>query len=106
MSRQPAYVIQEQRAALGELDYSQLCLEGAGECALFEPEQLGFQKVGRYRRAIYCIEWPGVAKRKVMNYVGYQVLAGPGLALQQNGSETGIRNGGDELGNRSHRRAG
>src|SRR5262249_53492936 len=45
-------LIQEQRAALSQLEFAGLLIEGAGECAFLVTEQLGLQKLVRQSRTV------------------------------------------------------
>jgi hypothetical protein len=80
-----ADLIQEQRALVGSLEPSDGLRHGAGECALFATEELALQQGIRYRRATECdkaILAPGAA---LVNRAGDHFLAGPGLALYEDG---------------------
>src|SRR5713101_9089190 len=44
-----ADLVEKHRAVVGKLEFSRLVLNGAGERAALEPEQLGFKELGRQR---------------------------------------------------------
>ena len=54
--RQIANLVEEERPLIGELEFARLVLDGAGEGAALEAEQLGFEQLRRQRRAVHLDE--------------------------------------------------
>jgi hypothetical protein len=76
-------LVQEQRAAVGQLEASQLALEGAGERALLVAEQLGLdQRVGDGGR-VHGHERLVASRALPVDGAGDQLLAGAALAGDQ-----------------------
>src|SRR4051812_820597 len=80
-----ADLVQEQRAAVGELESSFLARLGTRERALFVAEQLGLYQALGQRRAAHLDERLLRAQRPVVDRVRDQLLAGPRLAADQHG---------------------
>ncbi len=83
--RQLTHFIQEQRAALGELEAARLALGGAGERAFLVAEQLGLEQRLRNRGAVDGDERRGHALAQGMKRAREQFLAGAAFALEQHG---------------------
>ena len=75
-----ADLVEEQRAALGQLEAALLERVGAGERALLVAEQLGFDQAAGQRRAAHLDERLLRARRVVVDGVRDHLLAGPRLA--------------------------
>src|SRR5579872_7232491 len=73
-------LVQEKRAPVGLLEFSDMTVRGAGERSLFMPEQLGFNQLRRDRRAIQGDKRMGAVGAAVMNRARHQFLAGSRLA--------------------------
>src|SRR5262245_10841086 len=81
-------LVEEDRAAMSELQQTGLGLLCVGERAALEPEQLRFeQRVGN-RRAVDVDESRVSARTGLVNEMRDQSLAGAGLALDQDRRET------------------
>ena len=78
-------LIEEQRAAIGLLEAPAAQRRGAGEGALLMAEQLRFHQVLGNRRHVECDERLGGARRVLMQRLGHALLAGAGLAVDQDG---------------------
>ena len=78
-------LVEKQRAALGLRDQAAARALGVGERAALMAEQLAFQKIVRQRAAVDRNERKIAARAQVMQRARGQLLAGPGLALHQNG---------------------
>ena len=83
--RHLADLVEKQRAALGLLEQAALARFGAGECAALVAEQLAFQQIVRQRAAVDRNERKIAARAQVVERARGQLLAGPGLALHQDG---------------------
>ena len=80
---QLADLVEEQRAALGQLEAALLRRVGAGERAFLVAEQLRLDQILRQRRAADLDERLLRPRRVVVDGVGDQLLAGARLAAQQ-----------------------
>src|SRR5262245_463669 len=85
LQRNLSYLIQKDRAAVGQLESPRLGRLRAGDSALFVAEQLALDQRGRKRRAVDYNEGASVAQAALVNGVGEQLLPSPRLSLQQNG---------------------
>ena len=81
--RDVAALVEEERAAVGELEAPGPPRHRAGEGALLVPEQLRLEHAGRQRGAVHAHERLLLARRVDVDGVGDQLLAGAGLAAQQ-----------------------
>ena len=83
LERQLADLVEKQRTAVGQLELAELAAGGAGERAAFVTEQLGFEDLGRNRRAVDRQEALLAAVGVLVDRVGNQLLAGTGLTDDQ-----------------------
>ena len=83
--RHLADLVEEQRAAVGDLEEALLVVVGAGERALLVAEQLALEQVLRHRRAVLRHEQLVAPARPGSGRRGDQLLAGAGLALDEHG---------------------
>ena len=81
--RHVADFVEQQRAAVGLLELSELAAEGAGERALLVAEELRLEQRLGNRRAIELHERPAAASRVLVNGLGDQLLAGAALTENQ-----------------------
>ena len=88
--RQIADLVEEERAAMGELEAAGLALCGAGERPLLVSEQLALEQRLRNRRAIDGDERSVIARAERVQRSGEQLLACSALAFEQ---DRGIRRG-------------
>src|SRR4030095_15941830 len=58
LQRNVADLVEEERAAVRQLEATEFLRDGAGERALLVPEQLAFEKAGRNGRAVELDERP------------------------------------------------
>jgi hypothetical protein len=93
VARQFADLIQKDGATVGAFEAPQAALQGACESSSLMPEELRDEQRGFDRRAVQANEGPAHAPGPIVNGAGNQLLAGPGLAEDQN---RGI--GGSDLG--------
>ena len=77
--------VEQDGAAVGQLELAGLRGDGAGEGALLVAEQGGFQHVVRDRRAVDGHEGLAGARRALVNVARQHFLAGAGLAGDQHG---------------------
>ena len=84
-----ADLVEEQRAALGELEPPLLALLGAGEGALLVAEQLRLDQAVGQRGAVHLDERLVGARRVVVDGVGHQLLARARLASDEHGGVGG-----------------
>src|SRR6266404_1196255 len=75
--------VEENGAAVGDLEQSLLGRDCAGECSLDVSEERGFQQIAGHGAGIYRYEWPVLARRVGMQRLGNQLFAGAALALTQ-----------------------
>ncbi len=68
---------------VGELELARLVLDGAGERALLEPEQLRLEQLGRQRRAVHFYERLVLAQRLLVQRAGDELFADAALAANQ-----------------------
>ena len=83
LHREVADLVEEQRAAVGELEAAAAALHRAREAALLVAEQLGLEDAGRERRAVDAHERLLLARRVDVDRVRDELLAGAGLAAQE-----------------------
>src|ERR1051326_5642222 len=76
-------LVQENGPAVGQLEQPRPGGDGAGEGALFVPEQLALDQRGRDGGAVDLHERRRGARAVVMDGAGDELLAGPGLAFHQ-----------------------
>src|SRR5262249_3026563 len=81
--------VEENCAAVSDFKEALLGRNGAGESSFDVAEQRRFQQVRRHGTGIYGNEWMVLARRVGMDGFGDQFLAGPALALNQNGGAAG-----------------
>ena len=103
-SGQFADFVQEQRAAVGDLEQADPVIVGAGEGAFAVAEQLALDQVFGQRAAIDGDERHVASRALVVHGAGHQFLAGAGFAADQHG---GVRGGDfrDQLADALHRQA-
>ena len=82
-------LVQEQRAAVGFLEQAGLGDGGPGEGAPHVAEQLRLQQRLRHRAAVHRHERTGRSRAGVVDGLGDDLLAGAGLALDQQGGVGG-----------------
>src|SRR5581483_3524817 len=78
--RELADLVQEDRAAFGELEFAFLLRDGARERALFMSEQLAFEERFGERRAVDRDEGLGCARALALQGARHQFLSRPALA--------------------------
>ena len=78
-----ADLVQEQRAAVGELEAADARGQRARESALLVAEQLALEQLARNRAAVDGHERPPRARRKIVNAPCDELLAATGLAANQ-----------------------
>ena len=83
--RNLADFVEQQRAAMRELEAAGALADGAGEGALLVAEQLGFEHAFRQRGAIELDERLVLARREIVHGAGEQLLAGAAFPAQQHG---------------------
>jgi hypothetical protein len=83
LERELADLVEEEGAAVGRLDQAVLVGVRAGERALDVAEQLRADQVGRDRRAVDHGQGVAGAVADPVHRLGDRLLAGPGLALEQ-----------------------
>ena len=76
-------LVEEERAAGGDLEAADHSRHGAGEGAFLVAEQLALDQCGRQRRAVDRDERPRAAPAAVVERARDQLLAGSGLAQDQ-----------------------
>ncbi|OKO20268.1 hypothetical protein AM484_002319 [Pseudomonas aeruginosa] len=81
--RHVADLVEEQGAAVGQLEASGTTGDGTGEGALLVAEQFAFQQFRRDRPAVHRDEGPLAALGMVMQVARHHFLAGAGLAEDQ-----------------------
>src|SRR5690606_14975540 len=81
--RDLADLVEEQRAAIGELEPPVLARHRAGEAALLVAEQLALEQRLGERGAVQLDERTGDARRALVERVRDELLAGPALAGDQ-----------------------
>src|SRR5262245_17806710 len=80
---QLAYLVEEQRAAVGELEAAAPLLDGAGEGAFLVAEELAFHELARERRAVDLDECPLAPAAELVDRARDELLPGAGLTLDQ-----------------------
>ena len=93
---QLADLVQEQRAAVGQLEAALVLANRARERALLVPEQLAFDEAGRDGRAVDLHQQPLAPRAGLVDRPRDQLLAGSGLARDEDGG-VGRRDHGDAL---------
>ena len=83
LQRHVADLVQEQRAALGELEAAEPRRQRARECAFFVAEQLALEQVRGDGAAVHRHERMRGAARQLVNVARDHFLAGAGLAQDQ-----------------------
>ena len=81
--RQVADLVEEDRAAVGQLEAPGPHRDGAGERALFVSEQLALDQRRRQRRAVDAHERAGMPAAAIVQRAREQFLAGAGRPEQQ-----------------------
>jgi hypothetical protein len=82
---QLADLVQEDRAAVGQLEPSGLALVRAGEGAALVAEELGLQQFARHRRAVHLDEGGAAPRGVSVDRVSDDLLAHAGLAADEDG---------------------
>ena len=82
--REVGHLVEEERAAVRELEASFLASRGAGERALLVSEQLGLEERLGQRRAVDGDERAVAPSRALVDRARHQLLPGAALALDQN----------------------
>ena len=83
LGRHVSNLVEEQRAAVGLLETAEAPGLGAGECAAFVAEQLGFQQLAGNRRGVECDERRRCPRTMTMQRPRDEFLAGARLAGDQ-----------------------
>src|SRR4030095_14087895 len=83
--REVGDLVEEERAAVGQLEAAFLAPGGARERALLVPEQLGLEQRFRERRAVDRHEGAGAPTGTLVDRARDQLLARAALALDENG---------------------
>src|SRR5262249_47601904 len=84
-----ADLVEEQRPLVGQLEAADLLGDGAGEGALLVAEQLALQEAGGDGGAVELDEGAVAARAEVVQGAGDQLLAGAGLAADEDGGAGG-----------------
>jgi hypothetical protein len=98
-----ADLVEEQRAAVGQLEPAGSRRHGAGEGPALVAEELAFDQTGRDRGAVDLDERGGAARRAEVQRAGDELLAGAALAGDEDGRGAG-GDGADDLADRLHLR--
>ena len=98
-----ADLVEEQGAAVGELEAAGPARHGAGEGAALVAKQLAFDQAGRDGRAVDLDEGLVVPRRAEVQRPGDQLLAGAALGGDEHGRGAGS-DGSDDLADRLHLR--
>ena len=96
-----ADLVEEHRPVIGELELAGLVLDGAGERAALEAEELRFEQLGRQRRAIDFHERAIAPRRGRMDGARHQFLAGAALAADED-RDVGVGDALDQLAHLAH----
>src|SRR5690606_18483663 len=83
VERNLADLVEEDRAAVGELEAADAVTVGAGERALHVPEELALEELVRNRRAVDLDQRPVRPRAPGMDHVRDELLADTGFALDQ-----------------------
>src|SRR6266478_1188209 len=89
LQRQVSDFIEKQRATIRQCKPADVRSEGASESSPFMSEQLAFEKTCRHSRAVHLDHIPAAARAELVNRSRDDLLAGPGLAGDQDGSVRG-----------------
>ena len=103
LGRHVADLVEEYRAAVGQLELAEAALLGVGERALLVAEQLGLEQGDGNGRRRDAHERPPRAAAVVVQRARHHFLAGAGLAAQQH-ADVGGRDAADGLVDLLHRR--
>ena len=85
LERELADLVEEERAAVGELEAPVRRCSRAGEGALLVAEELALDERRRERRAVDRDERPAAARARLVDRARDELLAGAGLAEEQHG---------------------
>ena len=85
LQRQLADLVQEDGAPVGELEAADPAIQRSGERALDVAEELALHEPRRDRAAVDLHQWPRAAHAQVVDGPRDQLLAGAGLAGDQDG---------------------
>src|SRR5689334_19157010 len=83
LERDFAHLVEEDAAAMRQLEPADALRYGSGEGALFMAEHLAFQQAGRNRRTVQLDESARAALAEVVNGAREQLFAGAGFAVNQ-----------------------
>jgi len=83
--RKVANFVEEERAAVGELEAADFLADGAGEGAALVAEEFGFKKTAGDGGAIHFDEGAIAARTEIVNRAGEKFLAGSGFAEEEDG---------------------
>src|SRR5262245_46550511 len=97
-------LVEEQCAAIGDLELALTGGRGAGEGALFVTEELALHELPRERGAVHLDQGPGVTGAPLVDGVGHQLLAGPARSTNEHG-QVGVRDLADDIEHPLHGRA-
>jgi hypothetical protein len=86
--RQERHLVQEDGAAVGELEQARLGLAGVGEGPALLAEELRLEQCFGNRRAVEVDEGPVPSGAGPVHRAGEEALAGAGLALDQDGRQS------------------
>ena len=86
---QLADLVEEEGAAVGDLEAALALGDGPGESALLVAEELALDERGRQRRAVELDEGPGPARAQVVDRVGDELLADARLPLEEDRARRG-----------------
>ena len=89
---------------IGEFEFAGLVLNGAGERALLEAEQLRLEQLGGQCCAIHLDERLVFAQRPLVQGTGDELFAGPALSADEHG-DVRVRDLFDEVPDLDHRLA-
>ena len=81
--------VEEEGAAVGELEATNFLADGAGESAAFVAEEFGFEKTTGNGGAIDFDEGAIAARAEIVDGAGEEFLAGAGFAEEQDGGAGG-----------------
>ena len=80
-----ADLVQENRAAAGDLEEARLVSDRAGKCASHMAEQFRFEQRFSERSAIDAHEWRSRPRALIVDQADDELLAGAALAIDENG---------------------
>src|SRR5206468_5742597 len=83
LERNVADLVEEESAAVGELEAADFLVDGPGEGAALVTEELGFKQAGRNGGAIDFDKSTIAARAEIVDGAGEKLLAGAGFAEEE-----------------------